>query len=136
MPSPLNQPAPSTTVVASPAAAAETVIATSAGLIVDTPQFLVVVRASVDLTIGTNGIAVTFKLRRGTTASGTEITSNPVWGPYTVVATDEYQFSVAGTDAPGAVAGLKYSLTATVGSGSAPTTINVVYIEAFVSSLT
>ena len=136
MPTPLNLPTPVVTSGGTIAAGSETVIATSAGLIVDTPQSKVVLRALVDLTIGTNGVGVTLKLKRGTTTGGTAITAGETWGPYVVVATHEYQFSASGYDIPGLCHGQQYVLTATIASGSATTTINNVVLEAFVSAST
>ena len=134
MPSPLNLPAVSFAVTGSPATSAETVIATSAQLIVDTPQYAVLLTALVDITIGTSGTAVTFKLKRGTTTGGTAVTNGAVWGPYAVTATDEYQFTVMGYDIPGASANLQYVLTATIGSGAATSTVNVVCLSAEVAA--
>ena len=136
MPSPLNMPAPNFTVVASPAGSAETVIATSPKLIVDAPQYAVLLTALVDITIGTSGSAVTFKLRRGTTTGGTAVTNGATWGPYAVTATDEYQFTIMGSDLPPASSGLQYSLTVTVTNGAATSTVNVVCISAEVAALT
>jgi hypothetical protein len=129
-------PAPNFTVVASPAGSAETVIATSPKLIVDAPQYAVLLTALVDITIGTSGSAVTFKLRRGTTTGGTAVTNGATWGPYAVTATDEYQFTIMGSDLPPASSGLQYSLTVTVTNGAATSTVNVVCISAEVAALT
>jgi hypothetical protein len=136
MPSPLNMPAPSFAIVASPAAAAETVIATSPKLIVDTPQYAVLLTALVDITIGTSGTAVTFKLRRGTTTGGTAVVNGATWGPYAVTATDEYQFALVGSDTPPASSGLQYCLTVTVTGGAATSTVNVVCLSAEVAAFT
>ncbi len=134
MPSPLNQPAPSFAITGSPAAAAETVVCTSAKLLVDVPQYVVLLTGLIDLTIGTSGVSVTLKLKRGTTTSGTAVTSGATWGPYAVTATDEYQFTVMGYDIPGASANLQYVLTATIGSGAATSTVNVVCLSAEVAA--
>ena len=136
MPSPLNLPASSFVVTGSPAAATETVIATSAQLIVDTPQYAVLLTALVDITIGTSGTAVTFKLKRGTTTGGTAVTNGAVWGPYAVTATHEYQFTIMGSDIPPASHGVQYVLTATVTNGAATSTVNVVALSAEVTALT
>ena len=136
MPSPLNQPAPNFTVVASPALAAETVIATSGKLNIDVPQYAVLLSGLVDITIGTSGTAVTFNLRRGTSVSGTAVTTGATWGPYAVTATHEYQFTIMGSDIPPASHGVQYVLTATVTNGAATSTVNVVALSAEVTALT
>ena len=135
MPSPLNQPAPSFTIVASPATSAETVVATSATVIVDVPQYAVLLTGLIDITIGTSGTAITLKLKRGTATSGTGITSGATWGPYAVTATDEYQFTVMGYDLPGNVFLQQYCLTATITNGAATSTVNVVCLSAEVAGL-
>jgi len=87
VPTPINQPAPSFTVAASPAAGSETVVCTVGGVIVDVPQYAVLLSGTIDITIGTSGVTITLKLKRGSTTSGTGVTNGNTWGPFTVVAT-------------------------------------------------
>lgn len=117
----------STTVVASPATNAETVIAQlpTVSLPYGAP---IDIEATVDMTIGTSGTAVTLKLERGTVAGGTIIATI---GPVTVVAANRYNFAIQGTDSQSAeLYGSVYVLTATVTGGAATSTVNNVNITA------
>ena len=135
MPTPINQPAPSFTVAASPAADSETVVCTVGGVIVDVPQYAVLLSGTIDITIVTPDVPITLKLKRGSTTSGTGVTNGNTWGPFTVVAASRYQFCFGGYDLPAAGQGLQYSLTVTVGSGAATSTVNGVSLSAEVTGL-
>lgn len=119
----------SNTIVASPALAAETVICTTGAinLAVDNAQVILV--AFVEITIGTSGTLLTLKLRRGTTTAATLIN---VGNGATVVAANIVRHSIVYADSPGVVAGLQYSLTATVANGAATSTVGDVGLLAFV----
>lgn len=120
----------STTVVASPAAAAETIICS-----LTIPDFNVLaVTQRVYLmgwaafTVGTNGTAVTFKIRQ-TNVSGTTIVST---GALTggVAATNLMAQDISGSDAtPGAAV---YVLTMQVTGGSAASTVSATQLLALV----
>lgn len=113
------------TVVASPSAGSETIIAS-----VNVPDFgNTTITSGVRLhgwaafTVGTNGVSATLKIRQ-TDASGTTVAST---GALTVTAANLVAFDVLGADAaPGAA---KYVLTLTVGSGSAASTVSAVHLS-------
>lgn len=117
----------SETVVASPAAATETIIAT-----VTIPSD-VAVTAGVFLfgwaafTVGTNGVSANLKLRQ-TDASGT---TKAATGAMTETAANLDARSILGFDAAPPAAGV-YVLTLTVASGSAPSTVSAVELVALV----
>jgi hypothetical protein len=136
VPSPINRPLPAFATAVAITAAAETVVVTSPLVIVDTPQNVVVLHGLVDITVDATGSAVTLFVRRGATVGGTLITSGNTWGPFTVTATDEYQFVVMGFDDPPIVFGETYVLTAQVTAGAAGSTVNSAYLEAIVTART
>lgn len=136
MPSPLNRPLPAFASAVTIGTDVEHVAVTSPVVIVDTPQYVVVLHGLIDITIGTAGAAITLMLERGTAAAGTPVTSGGTWGPYAVTATDEYQFVVMGLDEPGQAFGSQYVLTVTVGSASGDSTVNAAYLEAIVQART
>ena len=136
MPSPLNLPLPAYATGGTSAVATEGVIATSAAVNVDTPQYQVVLHWSVDIALGADATAATFKLKRGTTTAGTGITLGETWGPFTVTGNDRVNFSGDGIDSPGAVHGLTYVLTVTLTANDTATTFENVYLEAIVTART
>jgi len=134
VPSPLNRPLPAFATAVAITAAAETAVIVSPVVIVDTPQYVVVLHACIDILIDATGSAVTLMLERGTVAGGTPITKGGVWGPFAVTAAEEFQFTVMGLDEPGEVFGGQYVLTATVTAGAAGSTVNAAYLEAIVQA--
>lgn len=117
----------STTVTASPAAAAETAITTILGLTLP-PGDVVDFDFTVDLTIGTAGVSVVLKLRRGTDATGTTVFTSSA---LTAVAGNHLALSLNTVDVQAAEQqNQAYTLTATVASASAPSTVNNVYLGA------
>lgn len=116
------------TVDASPAAAAETVIAT-----LTIPNFgdLAVVsgiqlRGWLAFTVGASGVSATLRIRQ-TNVSGTVVKSS---GATTVTAASLLEMSISGFDAtPGVSA---YALTLTVGSAAAASTVSAVELSAIV----
>ena len=119
----------SNTIVASPALAAETVVCTLGPLNLAVDNAAVYLDWFVGLTIGTSGVTLTPKLVRGSITGLTAI-NNPL--AYTVVAANKYLFSGCWVDTPGVVAGLIYSLTLTIGSGAAASTISELSLSAYV----
>jgi hypothetical protein len=118
----------STTVVASPAAAAQTTIAT-----LTIPSSLVQVAgvelvAWAALTVGTNGVSVDLKIRQ-TDTSGTTIADS---GAVTATAANLITVSAHGFDTAGVLPGQVYVATLTVASGSAASTVSAVYLRALV----
>ena len=118
-----------TTVVASPTGSSETVVLTSNHVKTDGPGRTIAIYGIVNITAGTNGVAAILKIRRGATTSGTEIgtvTTN------VIVATDHYTIPFSAIDAPGDVDSMVYSVTLTITSGSATTTVNVALIAGYI----
>jgi hypothetical protein len=115
-----------TTVVASPALAAETIIASlTIGGFGNMPLASGVrLRGWAAYTVGTSGTAVTLKIRR-TNVSGTTVVST---GATNATATNLYALEVNGFDAaPGAAV---YVLTMTVANGAAASTVSAVTLGA------
>jgi hypothetical protein len=119
----------STTVAASPAAAAETTVCsvTLTGDIAVVAGTALI--AYVALTVGTNGTDVTVKLRR-TDTSGTTVVSSGVLNAPT--AADLVSYSISGFDTGTVMPGQVYVLTVTVANGSAPSTVSAASIVAIV----
>jgi hypothetical protein len=119
----------SKTILASPAAAAETVICTTGPINLFTDGAQVLLCWFLDLTIGTNGTGLAIRLRRGTAITDTvlNIAINA-----TVVAANVVRHSGCYFDSPPNVAEQQYSLTAQVNLGSAPSTINDVCLAVMV----
>lgn len=121
---------PSTTVVvASPTAAAETIIAT-----LTIPNFgnLAVVSGVqvfgwAAYTVGTSGTAVTLKIRQ-TSVSGTTVVST---GALTKTAANLYTDDVQGVDTAPPTGGV-YELTMQVTNGAAASTVSAVYLGAVI----
>lgn len=117
----------SSTVVASPAAAAETAICTIGNMAIPASN-VVDLEGSVDITIGTAGTSVTLKLERGSVAGGTVVAT---FGPFTVTAGNRYNFSINTSDSQAnELAGAAYVLTATVANATAASTVNAVNVNA------
>lgn len=115
----------SETVVASPAAASETTIATitlPSGLTLATGVFLFGWAA---FTVGTNGVSANLKIRQTDTSGSTKAAS----GATTVVAANLGALTAIGFDAAPTAAGV-YVLTLTVGSGSASSAVSAVELFA------
>jgi hypothetical protein len=119
----------SNAIIASPAAAAETIVATCGplSLIVDTAQVLLL--WFVEFTVGTSGTSAKALLRRGATVSATQIN---VGALTTVVAGNLVRFSGFYIDSPASGANLQYSLSLTIGAGAATSTVSDVQIIATV----
>jgi len=120
----------STTVVASPSAATETIIA-SITLTGDVAvQRSVIVRGFAAFTVGTSGTSVRLRLRQ-TNVSGTVIGDT---GALTggITAGNLVVENVAGVDASPSNTGQVYVMTLTVTSGAAPSTVSAVELDAIV----
>jgi hypothetical protein len=121
------------TVVASPATAAETVVASlgpfTGALVVASGVF---VFAQVSLTVGTSGTSARYRIRQGTTAgSGTVVYDSGVCGAG-ITATASLVENIVGFDSSPTLPGQSYCLTVTVGSASATSTASAVAIAAIV----
>jgi hypothetical protein len=116
------------TVDASPALAAETVIATLTladfgNIAVTSGVFL---EGWAAFTVGTSGVTATMRLRQ-TNVAGSVVVSS---GALTVVAGNLVTVSVNGFDAAPGIAA--YALTLTIGSGAAASTVSALQIAATV----
>lgn len=116
----------SSTIVGSPAAAAETVICQTPAITVDFTARLVYLTSAVNMTVGTSGTAVTLRLRR-TGLTGTLVIASPA---LTAVAANIISIGIDTTDTPGDLSGLVYVLTAQVTAGAATSTIGTVALAA------
>lgn len=117
------------TVVASPADATETVIATLAGITELLPNLPVHLHAWCNITGASDATNVILRIRR------TSLTGTAVVGPITCGTTDVTAAVAAngelwGQDTPGDFAGAVYVLTAVVTSATAPSTVNAVALNA------
>lgn len=116
----------SATVAASPAAAAETVIA-SVTINQDLAVGLgVLVIGYAAVTIGTAGVSATWRIRRDSVA-GTIIKAS---GAKTVAATELHDEAIIGIDTAPTFPGEVYVLTLTVASASAESTVSAVELVA------
>jgi hypothetical protein len=118
----------SATVVASPAAADETIIAS-----VSIPQDIAVglgilVQGFAAYTVGTDGVSANFRIRR-TNVAGTIVKAT---GATTKVAAQLHTDSILGLDTGGALPNQVYVLTMIVASGSAESTVSAVELVAIV----
>ena len=118
----------SSTVVASPTDATETIIAsvTLSGNV--SLQKAVYVQGWCAFTAGTNGVSARLRLKP-TDASGTAFADT---GAVTAVAASLYAPMIQGVSTSATLPGQVYVLTLTVGSASAGSTVSAVWLEAFV----
>ena len=122
--------AASTTVVASPAAAAETIIASlTLGANLST-KLGVLLTGWAAYTVGTNGTAVQLKVRQtnvsGTTVAATGALTGSQHGAAILSADD-----IQGLDTAPVFPGQVYVLTMQVTAGSAASTVSAVFLAAF-----
>lgn len=117
-----------TTVVASPALAAETIIASLAIPAFGDTQILssVILAGWAAYTVGTSGTAVQLRIRQ-TNVSGTVVAAT---GALTKTAAQLYADDVGGNDAAPGVA--TYVLTMQVTAGAAASTVSAVFLAAVV----
>lgn len=118
----------SAAVVASPALAAETIIATltvSGNVAVQKAIYL---QGWAAYTVGTSGSAVTFRLRQ-TDAAGTVLATT---GALSKTAASLYADDVQGVDTAGVLPGQVYVLTMQVTAGAAASTVSAVLLQAIV----
>ena len=122
-----NRYAHSAAVVASPAAGAETIIATIT--LPSQVQTFSAVRLTgyAAFTVGTSGVSAELQIRQ-TDTSGTALVTS---GALTVTAADLVGLAVLGFDIVPS-AGQVYVLTLTVGSGAAESTVSAVALDALI----
>jgi len=118
-----------TTIIGSPALAAETIIATTGPLGLAIDNAAVFLHGFIELTIGTSGTGLTLRLRRGPLVTSPLIN---VGQASTVVAANLVRATIAYVDSPGVQAGLQYTLTAQVTAGAAASTVSDCALLAFV----
>jgi hypothetical protein len=117
----------STTVVGSPSAAGETIIAQITGLQVPAGG-AVDIEATVDMIIGTAGVSVAFRVRQGLLVSGTQVVQ---YGAFTAVAGNRYNFTVNAVDIqPNEEANMAYTLTVIVNSATGVSNVQNIYMGA------
>lgn len=118
----------STAVVASPAGAAETVVAQVAGVSPRGPGQPVLLVATVDITTGATGTGLTLVWRRGPLVTSPLLGS---YGPELTTAATRYvrNFAFVDQTEPDA-AGLTYSFDLTIGGASGASTVNAVSVTA------
>lgn len=115
------------TVVGSPAAASETIIAT---VTIDSDLAVgagVLLMGFCTLTVGTSGTAITTKIRRTDTSGATVVTS----GATTAAAGNLVDRSIVGFDT-GPVGSQVYVMTLTITAGAAASTVTAVQFAALV----
>ena len=120
----------STTVVASPAAAAETIIAQ---ITVNTDEAIVsgiLLRGFAAFTVGTSGTAVTLRLRRTNVAGTVVATTGALTGG--IAAANLVAEMILGFDTGMALTGQVYCLTLQVTAGAAASTVSAVELDATV----
>lgn len=110
------------TVSASPAAGAETVICTTTALGDIATALGVLLIGTISFTVGTSGVSATIKIRR-TNVSGTVIYNS---GANTVTAAQLWTETVQGIDTGQQAAGTVYVMTLQIGSGAATSTVSAV----------
>src|SRR4029077_10588724 len=122
----------SATVVGSPAAAAETVIASTPVFPAGFDAAVVVgvlVIAQAAMTVGTSGTAVTWRIRTGVTAgAGTVVFTSGARTAGLAAAALLLENMIGIDAAPAALSGQQYSLTAQVTGGAAASTVSAVAI--------
>lgn len=122
--------AATTTVVGSPALAAETIIAS---LTLDTDKTIVsgiLLRGFAAFTVGTSGTAVTLRIRR-TNVSGTVVsTTGALTGG--IAAAALVAETILGFDTGAALTGQVYVLTLQVTAGAAVSTVSAVELDALI----
>lgn len=128
---PFNRSFRTHAIVASPALAAETIVATLGGVSTDGATQSVMLWGWVAFTVGTSGTAVRVRIRESSVTGTLVADSGAVTGG--VAAAALLQENVQGDDSPGDVAGLVYELTLQVTAGAAISTVSAVSLIAIVS---
>jgi hypothetical protein len=116
-------------VTGSPAAAAETVVATLTGVDLRFSDQVIKLQGVVNFTVGTSGNAATLRLRRDS-LTGTQVGTTITLPASTIVATAVATGLINFSDQPGNVAGATYVMTLQVASAAAISTVNNVNLTA------
>ena len=109
------------TIEASPAAATETAVCEVDGIATRPGGSTVALSAAVSLTVGTTGASVQLRIRRGSGTGGTLVADT---GAVNATAGTIVAVPINGQDSPGEVAGESYTLTVTVASATAASTVH------------
>jgi hypothetical protein len=128
---PFNRSFRTHAVVASPALAAETIIAQLTNVGTDGPTQAVLLQGWAAFTVGTTGTAVRLRLRADSLTGTLVADSGAVTGG--IAAAALVQENVQGDDAPGDVDGKTYVMTLQVTGGSAASTVSAVSLFALVT---
>ena len=115
-------------VTGSPAAAAETIVATLVLPVGIRADQNVMLDGWAAFTVGTNGTAIQLRLRQ-TNVAGTVVAASGALG---ATAAALIAPNISGSDAPGAVNNQTYVMTLTVTAGSATSTVSAVFLRAMV----
>jgi hypothetical protein len=118
----------SVAVVASPAAAAETIIAQTAALPEEVLVSGVLLSGWAAFTVGTNGTAARLRLRQTNVAGAIVADTGALTGG--IAAAGLVALGVQGKDSSPAAAGQVYVLTLQVTAGSAPSTVSATSLRA------
>lgn len=122
--------AQTTTVIASPSGSSETVVATTPAFDASVPIVSgVLLICELAYTLGTSAASCTVKLRQGTGTSGSTVYSTGAQTGGHNTAGQLVSDSVGGFDSSPS-AGQQYSVTLTVGSGAAASTVSAVTLTA------
>lgn len=116
----------SNAVNASPGGSGEANICTFIGVTTNGPGDLVAISGFCTVTIGTAGVSALLRLRRGGIAGQTLISLTPI----TVVAGNVYILDLQYVDTPGEVVNQQYSMTLTVASATAASTVGQAQLQA------
>lgn len=119
----------STTIQTASIPTTETLVGLSPPLTISLDFSLIIILGYVNWTIGTNGTAMTVRLRRGNGVSGAAVLGTPIVNTFAAATSLSTQFCYV--DTPGAVAGQQYSLTLQQTAGTGNGSANDVCIIAF-----
>lgn len=119
----INTPSPAVATAITTGGATETLVVTSNGVNLDSPEQIVLLEWSVDFLNSASGATITFKVERGSAAGGTLVSKASTFGPFDLTASKRSNWSGVAIDLPGACAGQVYTLTMTIASNAATATI-------------
>lgn len=132
MPGPFPTIQSTVAVVASPALAAETIIAQLNGVTLDSPSRHVDLSGWAAFTVGTTGTAVRLRIRQKDLTGNVVADSGALTGG--IAAAGLVAQDVEGQDQPGDVAAFTYVLTLQVTGGSAVSTVTATKLRAIISA--
>lgn len=107
----------------------EQVACTLPGVFTPRPSQTVRLAGQVVVSTGASTTSLTFRIRRGSTTSGTQVSSS---GSIAAAASTSVLFPWSGDDAPGEIGGQAYVLTVTQGAATTNGTISYCQLQALV----